>query len=61
MKYKYIVDGYTTRDLIFIWKDTDEPVQVTETLELPEFVLDRKNIKLGDCTTGYITGVVTFV
>lgn len=40
--YVYFVilsDGWTTNDLIFVWKDGD-PVQVVKNLHLPRFTLE---------------------
>jgi hypothetical protein len=33
-------DGYTTDDLVFLWKEGD-PVQVTKNLHLPRFTLEK--------------------
>jgi putative glutamate-gated chloride channel (fragment) len=32
------LDGYTTEDLVFLWKAGD-PVQITKALHLPRFTL----------------------
>lgn len=34
------VDGYTTEDLMFVWKQED-PVQITTNLHLPRFTLEK--------------------
>ncbi|KAK2168694.1 hypothetical protein LSH36_15g19065, partial [Paralvinella palmiformis] len=49
--------GYTTRDIVFKWNTEKDPVQVSEWLEMPEFILT--NTSVGDCTTEYITGSFT--
>ena len=47
-------DGYTTKDLIFEWREAD-PIQSTDPKPvLPEFVW--VGYELGDCTVSYITG-----
>lgn len=33
-------DGWTTDDLVFLWKDGD-PVQVVKNLHLPRFTLEK--------------------
>jgi len=45
--------GYTTEDLVFLWKEGD-PVQVTKTLHLPRFTLERFNTDY--CTSRTNTG-----
>lgn len=35
-----IVDGWTTADLVFLWKEGD-PVQVVKNLHLPRFTLEK--------------------
>jgi hypothetical protein len=34
-----ITDGWTTEDLVFVWKN-EEPVQVVKNLQLPPFKLE---------------------
>lgn len=46
--------GYTMNDLIFEWVK-QEPVQVAESLTLPQFIL-RNEKDLGYCTKSYNTG-----
>lgn len=48
-----ISDGYTTEDLVFIWKD-EKPLSIKENLELPEFGI--AGIDVGDCTRVFSTG-----
>lgn len=36
----FLVDGWTTDDLVFLWKDGD-PVQVVKNLHLPRFTLEK--------------------
>jgi len=33
-------DGWTTNDLVFLWKEGD-PVQVVKNLHLPRFTLEK--------------------
>lgn len=40
MKLAIIIDGWTTDDLVFLWKDGD-PVQVVKNLHLPRFTLEK--------------------
>lgn len=45
MKYRYNsayyhIDGWTTDDLVFLWKE-DDPVQVVKNLHLPRFTLEK--------------------
>lgn len=47
-------DGYTTEDLVFLWKEGD-PVQVTKTLHLPRFTLQK--FKTEYCTSRTNTGM----
>lgn len=35
-----IIDGWTTNDLVFLWKEGD-PVQVVKNLHLPRFTLEK--------------------
>ncbi|CAG2122974.1 unnamed protein product, partial [Medioppia subpectinata] len=35
-----LLHGYTTDDLVFMWKEGD-PVQVTKSLNLPRFTLQK--------------------
>lgn len=35
-----IIDGWTTADLVFLWKEGD-PVQVVKNLHLPRFTLEK--------------------
>ena len=37
--FKIRVDGWTTDDLVFVWKEGD-PVQVVKNLHLPRFTLE---------------------
>lgn len=46
-------DGYTTDDLIFLWKEGD-PVQITQNLNLPKFTL--VNFLTDYCTSKTNTG-----
>lgn len=34
------IDGWTTNDLVFLWKEGD-PVQVVKNLHLPRFTLEK--------------------
>jgi len=45
--------GYTTEDLVFLWKEGD-PVQVTKNLHLPKFTLQKFETKY--CTSRTNTG-----
>ena len=49
----HVTDGYTTEDLVFLWKEGD-PVQVTKTLHLPRFTLQK--FKTDYCTSKTNTG-----
>lgn len=44
MRYKFLyvmlLDGWTTDDLVFLWKEGD-PVQVVKNLHLPRFTLEK--------------------
>ncbi|KAG5284376.1 hypothetical protein AALO_G00026020 [Alosa alosa] len=51
--------GYTMNDLIFQWLD-EGPVQVTDDLVLPQFVLKEEK-DLGYCTKYYNTGKFTCI
>lgn len=49
-------DGWTTDDLVFLWKDGD-PVQVVKSLHLPRFTLEKfttdycnSKTNTGECT-----------
>lgn len=53
-----LADGYTTEDLIFVWKKTD-PVQVTKNLHLPRFKLERHLTK--SCTASTNTGTYSCI
>lgn len=35
-----VIDGWTTADLVFLWKEGD-PVQVVKNLHLPRFTLEK--------------------
>lgn len=35
-----VLDGWTTDDLVFLWKEGD-PVQVVKNLHLPRFTLEK--------------------
>ena len=49
-------DGYTTDDLVFVWKDVEEPVRMKAGIQLPEF--DITDIVHGVCTKNYsVTGL----
>lgn len=39
-QFIFCLDGYTTDDLVFLWKEGD-PVQVTKNLHLPRFTLQK--------------------
>ncbi|KAI1289769.1 Glutamate-gated chloride channel [Halotydeus destructor] len=45
--------GYTTEDLVFLWKEGD-PVQITKTLHLPRFTLQK--FRTNYCTSRTNTG-----
>lgn len=47
------IDGYTTEDLVFQWKN-DDPVQVVKNLHLPRFTLQKYNTS--SCTSKTNTG-----
>ena len=32
------IDGYTTDDIVYLWKEGD-PIQITRTLNIPDFTL----------------------
>lgn len=36
----FLSDGWTTADLVFLWKEGD-PVQVVKNLHLPRFTLEK--------------------
>ena len=36
----HIADGYTTDDILYLWKDTD-PVQIAQNLSLPRFSIEN--------------------
>lgn len=36
----FLKDGWTTADLVFLWKEGD-PVQVVKNLHLPRFTLEK--------------------
>lgn len=40
LHFNYFLDGYTTEDLMFLWKETS-PVQITTDLHLPRFTLEK--------------------
>lgn len=40
IKLAIISDGWTTNDLVFLWKEGD-PVQVVKNLHLPRFTLEK--------------------
>ena len=40
VKFGSVSDGWTTADLVFLWKDGD-PVQVVKSLHLPRFTLEK--------------------
>ncbi len=50
----YILVAYTTDRLNFQW-DKVTPVEITDGLELPQFILDDYNF--ADCTKTYSTGI----
>lgn len=37
---QFSTDGWTTNDLVFLWKEGD-PVQVVKNLHLPRFTLEK--------------------
>ena len=49
----FLTDGYTTDEIKLNWKN-DNPVQVNEELELPQFDLNKWEVS--DCETSYVTG-----
>lgn len=51
-------DGYTTEDLIFLWKEGD-PVQVTANLHLPRFALQRFYTEYCTSKTNTGTNIIT--
>lgn len=40
MIIQFCKDGWTTADLVFLWKEGD-PVQVVKNLHLPRFTLEK--------------------
>lgn len=46
----YVVVGYTTSDLVFMWQS--DPVQMDE-IALPQFDIKQEDIKYGNCTKYY--------
>ena len=51
--------GYTTEDLVFLWKEAD-PVQVTKNLHLPRFTLEK--YLTAYCTSRTNTGkIIAFI
>uniref|UniRef100_A0A1B0CER2 Neurotransmitter-gated ion-channel transmembrane domain-containing protein n=1 Tax=Lutzomyia longipalpis TaxID=7200 RepID=A0A1B0CER2_LUTLO len=40
LKFNDVGDGWTTDDLVFLWKEGD-PVQVVKNLHLPRFTLEK--------------------
>lgn len=40
LNYFLLPDGWTTDDLVFLWKEGD-PVQVVKNLHLPRFTLEK--------------------
>lgn len=40
MSFNSFLDGWTTNDLVFLWKEGD-PVQVVKNLHLPRFTLEK--------------------
>ena len=38
--YYFLIDGWTTDDLQYLWKRKD-PVQIVENLHLPRFTLEK--------------------
>lgn len=56
--YSYFcLDGYTTEDLVFLWKEGD-PVQVVKSLHLPRFTLQHHVTNY--CTSKTNTGKTIF-
>lgn len=51
-------DGWTTADLVFIWKEGD-PVQVVKNLHLPRFTLEK--FLTDYCNSKTNTGNVHFI
>lgn len=47
----FLVVGYTTDDLRFIWQSGD-PVQL-EKIALPQFDIKKEDIEYGNCTKYY--------
>lgn len=50
-----ISDGYTTEDLIMVWKYVN-PLSIKENLELPEFGIADTSV--GDCVKKFSTGII---
>ena len=48
-------DSYVTKDVMFMWRNIEKPVQIRKGLHLPEFNLTKPAV--GDCTAGYNTGI----
>ena len=51
--FHLITDGWTTDDLVFLWR-TGDPVQVTKNLQLPRFALEK--FKTDNCNSKTNTG-----
>lgn len=47
-------DGWTTNDLVFLWKK-DDPVQIVKNLHLPRFTLEK--FVTDDCNSKTNTGI----
>ena len=49
-----VVDGFTTKQLIFRWTGEIDPIQFNENFAMPEFILN--GYSTGDCKAQYVTG-----
>jgi glutamate receptor, anionic len=54
----FVLDGWTTADLVFLWKEGD-PVQVVKNLHLPRFTLEK--FLTDYCNSKTNTGKKSFV
>ncbi len=52
----FVIDGYTTKEIMFRWRDIPHPIQVDPGIEIPEFYID--DVTHGDCTQTYVTGEI---
>lgn len=62
----FCTDGWTTADLVFLWKEGD-PVQVVKNLHLPRFTLEKfltdycnSKTNTGELTDGLVLIVMVF-